>query len=424
MNRRVPVALALGLLLGSAGEPRAACPEDEPESSGPFAAEPSLLAFDEALRDLYAYGDGVDREALLVRLRAAAGGLDRAGLRELLNRAALLYADPHLLVGPLTDADLNVWPTSADLVVERGADGRFVVVDVRAGSAADAAAVRPGWTAESVEGVPLEAAVAGLWEGLVDEISPAQASWGATLLVNGRRSGARRVRFAEGEVELANPRELARAVAARDPVTTRVEDGVAVIRIENALGRDETVAAFDRAMGDADRWSALILDLRNTPSGGNTDVARGLLGWFTDAPAPYQMHTIPFIQRTKGVPRRFVEYVEPRGSRFAGPVVVLGGRWTGSMGEGMVIGMDALGAHTICSDLGDLLGGLHSVPLEDLDATLELGAEALFHVNGTPREEYVCDEPLAAADRGPQGGDPALDAALKHLQRPRVTPGR
>jgi carboxyl-terminal processing protease len=84
-----------------------------------------------------------------------------------------------------------------------------------------------------------------------------------------------------------------------------------------------------------------------------------------------------------------------------------------------VIGLHAAaGARTFASDLGDLLGALHVLELPATRATLELGAEALFHVDGTPRGDYVADVPLASADRDADGGDPAVRAALAWLAAP------
>lgn len=82
------------------------------------------------------------------------------------------------------------------------------------------------------------------------------------------------------------------------------------------------------------------------------------------------------------------------------------------MGEGLVIGLHAVGARTFTSDKGELLGGLRTVDLPASGATLELGAEALFHVDGTPRAEFVGDVALASADRDAAGGDPAIAAAF------------
>ncbi|MCA9613159.1 MAG: hypothetical protein KC586_10450, partial [Myxococcales bacterium] len=205
-------------------------------------------------------------------------------------------------------------------------------------------------------------------------------------------------------------------VRERPPLSIRREGDVAIVRFENSLGRSETVAAFDEAIVSVADAPALVIDLRNTPSGGNTDVARAILGHFVDDSTPYQRHEIPAVERATTVPRRFVEHVLPRAPRFRGRVVVLGGRWTGSMGEGLVVGFDAIGAHTVASDMGDLLGAMTQIPLEACEGVLELGVESLFHVDGTPRADYVADVPLESSDRDTRGDDPALTAALAWLR--------
>jgi len=280
-------------------------------------------------------------------------------------------------------------------------------------------ACAPRWTLQSIDGVAVAQAVDALFGDVVDAPTPAQQAYAATVLANGRRVGTRRLTFdtpaGPRALDLDNPR--APDPAPRDPVSVTVSDGVCHLRFANSLGQRETIAAFDAAMTTCRDQPGVVLDLRDTPSGGNTDVARAIIGHFVAEPRPYQVHTIPAVARSTTVPRRFVEYVMPRGpAPYAGRVAALGSRWTGSMGEGIVIGLHAAaGARTFASDLGDLRGALHTFPLERSGLTLELGAEALFHVDGTPRERYVADVPIDPADRGPDGGDPALSAARAWL---------
>lgn len=415
------------LALGCRAAPPAPPPRGDPAAAG-FDVRAAWDEFEGQLRLYYAYLEraDVDVEAHLARTREVATATgDARTFRRVVHRATFAFTDPHLLVTPLEDDDPNVWPTSGDLAVGLAGE-RFVVDDVRAGSAADAAGVRPGWTVVSVDGMGIDQAVTALLPGVTSP-TRAQRAYAATLAVNGRRAGARRSieLRADGEearrVDLANPRELAREVAARSPLDVVVrDDGVGVVRLHDSLGREETIAAFDAAIERCRGLDALVIDLRNTPSGGNTDVARALIGHFVDGPRPYQTHEVPAVERRTTVPRRFVEYVLPRAPRFAGRVAVLGGRWTGSMGEGTVIGLHAAaGARTFASDMGDLRGALHTFELAASGAVLELGAEALFHVDGTPRADYVADVPLASADRDAAGGDPALTAALTWLAETR-----
>jgi carboxyl-terminal processing protease len=177
-----------------------------------------------------------------------------------------------------------------------------------------------------------------------------------------------------------------------------------------------TIDEFAAAVAQAAGATALVIDLRNTPSGGNTTVARGIMGHFTTRERPYQVHVVPSEQRRYGVPRKFVEYVLPRQPHYGGRVFVVGGRWTGSMGEGLMIGFDALGATTVGSELGHLLGALYNVDLATSGARVDLGLEQLFHVDGTPRERFRPKLYVEPVERT-AGGDPALDAIEAALRR-------
>lgn len=402
------------------------------EAAQPEASFDALAAWDEfeqLLRGKYAYieRDDIDVEAQLDRSRAlAAKAADKAALRRIMHRTALTFMDPHLIVGPFDDNDYAIVMTAADLDA-RFADGKAMIVDVRRGSPAFEAGLRPGDEVLSIDGMaPRSAARAPFGEVLPDP-TEAQLDYGLTLAVNGRRKGERtlEIRSAEGQtrtVELGSTRDWANSLRERDLVDLAFVDtggDVAVLTPLNSLGDNGTIAAFDAAMQEAIGAGAraIILDMRETPSGGNTEVGRSIIGHFTDAVSPYQMHRIPAFEREFTVPRQFVEYVFPREPYFGGPVVVLHGRWTGSMGEGIVIGMDAATrATTIGSNMGDLLGGLWNERLELSGARVDLGGEALFHVDGTPREDYVAAIPIEPTSTATDGSDPGVARALKELE--------
>jgi hypothetical protein len=82
--------------------------------------------------------------------------------------------------------------------------------------------------------------------------------------------------------------------------------------------------------------------------------------------------------------------VLPRaGMHHHGPLEVRVGRWTGSMGEGVAIGFDALGARVTGSRMAGLLGAVYDQPLEQTGLVLKLPAERLMTVDGLPRESFV-----------------------------------
>ena len=85
------------------------------------------------------------------------------------------------------------------------------------------------------------------------------------------------------------------------------------IRIHDSLGDSDLISDFDKALAALQRTSALMIDLRDTPGGGNTIVARGILGRFVDRELPYQKHVLPSEARDTGIARSWLEIVSPRG---------------------------------------------------------------------------------------------------------------
>ncbi|HEX6409376.1 MAG TPA: S41 family peptidase, partial [Sphingomicrobium sp.] len=163
-----------------------------------------------------------------------------------------------------------------------------------------------------------------------------------------------------------------------------------VIRIHDSLGNSATIAAFDRVMERAKPGQRVIIDLTDTPGGGNTTVARAMLGWFVAKPTFYQMHRLPVEERETGIARQWVEQVLPRpGKRHRGPVTVRVGRWTGSMGEGLAIGFNAIGARVEGSRMAGLLGAIYDHRLERSGQVIKIPTERLYAVDGTPREQFV-----------------------------------
>ena len=65
------------------------------------------------------------------------------------------------------------------------------------------------------------------------------------------------------------------------------------------------------------------------------------------------------------------------------------GRWTGSMGEGLGIGMQALGATLVGERMAGLLGAIYDLRLDHSGLVFKLPVERLYSVDGTPREDAV-----------------------------------
>lgn len=343
----------------------------------------------------YAYLDRFTggRMPMTAKLRAEAGAVSTP--RELVRyseRALALLADHHAITGSSTKESWAVVPSYADLWVERrGAD--YVIEQVRAETPASQAGIKAGDRLVSIDGVPTVTAVSAFWSDLGATGGVDRDGYAARVLAAGRRDRQRELVVQTGS---STPRALSLPnLYYRDllnrPVLTGNEVGRDfVIRIHDSLGNSATIAAFDRVMERAKPGQRVIIDLTDTPGGGNTTVARAMLGWFVAKPTFYQMHRLPVEERETGIARQWVEQVLPRpGKRHRGPVTVRVGRWTGSMGEGLAIGFNAIGARVEGSRMAGLLGAIYDHRLERSGQVIKIPTERLYAVDGTPREQFV-----------------------------------
>lgn len=407
------VILLLGLLFAL---PAPLAAGDEPAATR-FDAKLAWAAFTTLLREQYGYFErpGIDGNAILSAFAARAmAAPDDAAFIDVLQLVSHNFADPHFIVGPFDAGDWAVIPTASDLH-GRVEDGVFRIEQVRADSAARAAGMVQGMVVQRIDGAPPRALVEAITGRAWAALSPAQVDFAFDIALAGRRSQPRTLIVADGAGQrrfvLAPTRDQARRLESGPLLDVERRGRLGIIRVNNSLGNAALLPAFAAALATLADTDDLLIDLRNTPSGGNTSVARGILGHFVTTEMPYQVHVIPYESRVLGPPRKFVEYVLPHGSRYAGKVHVAGGRWTGSMGEGLMIGFDAIGAATIGSDLGDLLGALSNERIAGSAARIDIGTEQLFTVAGQPRADFRPRHYLGDAERS-AANDPAVAAIL------------
>jgi len=199
-------------------------------------------------------------------------------------------------------------------------------------------------------------------------------------------------------------------------------DGIGWIRFNNSIGDIGTVAAFDRALEQLRGAPGLVLDLRDVPSGGDSSVALGILGRLVKSMLPYQHHRIPNYGRSD-IERNWFEYVAPRGPfTYQAPIVVLVDHWTGSMGEGMAIGLDGMKrALVVGTPMAHLAGAVSDFTLPRTGIDVAYATEQLYHVNGTPRQDWLppvlVAEGAATSDASDAAADPIMSRGVEELQR-------
>ncbi|WP_420469663.1 PDZ domain-containing protein [Brevundimonas sp. FT23042] len=380
--------LLLAALLPFAGAVQAQTPALTPE-----AYRADALSIEGLVNANYAYLDrfpgGVMPMTETLRAEAAAVH-DRSTLLRYAGHAITALADHHAITGASFSDDWGLVPSYSDLWIEpEGAVWRITAV--REGSPAEAAGVRAGQTLDAVGGVTTTEAVRAFWAELGLEPGGDRDGYGARVLAAGRRDRARDLTISGRRLTLPN---LYAGSTDRPPLSVSEDGPTLVIRFNDSLGDGETIAAFDAAMATARPGQPIRIDLTDTASGGNTSVARAVMGWFVTEARPYQIHNLPSEARETGVRRQWIEQVLPRpGKHHDGPVTVRAGRWTGSMGEGLTIGLAAIGARTEGGLMAGLLGAIYDFRLERTGMVIKFPAERLYAVDGTPREAFVAGAP-------------------------------
>jgi carboxyl-terminal processing protease len=366
--------------------------ETEAASSNPYRDDAQSIAG--LISQVYAYPELLPNGALQLspKLREEADQVDSsASLLSFAEKVLFLLADHHAITGSSFSDSYGVVPSFSDLWVER-VDDRYVVTAVRKDTPADRSGVLRGDRLIRIDGTPIDQAIARWWMDLGIEPTEAQRSYSARVLAAGKRDRERNLGFvrADGTVyDLALP-TLYMDRNTLPIVTAEREGEMLIVTINDALGDSATIAAFDKAMARAEPDQRIRIDLSNTPSGGNTVIARAILGWFVTGPTPYQRHSLPREQRETGIARQWLEEVLPREGKFhGGAVEVKVGRWTGSMGEGIAIGLDAIGACVWGDPMAGLLGAIYDYRLENSGLVIKLPTERMIHVDGTAREDFA-----------------------------------
>jgi carboxyl-terminal processing protease len=346
-------------------------------------------------------------EAACQRAQEQAGHVDSAqqGLSVFEDLMDALY-DAHASLGTNSGRSPRLIPSGSDVWLAQA--GEVVkVIAVRQNGSAETAGIQVGDVVSAING--LESAIAARRHIHSDFISEGQWAWALNAAAAGYRHeprslevlrGGRKLVFALDEPEPdQNPR----------PVTGKMLAGdIGYLRFHNSLGNSASVRAFDQELEKLTGASCWIIDLRDSPGGGNTSVAEPVMGRFVDEPAPYQ-RTVPLDGPA------YTRSINPRGPWIAkGPVLVLVGRWTGSMGEGMAIGFDGMKrGRVVGGPMAGLRGGTEQFTLPATGIPVRFPTYDLTHLDGTPRYLWQSE----AAPEPDREGDELLAWAIAEVTR-------
>ncbi|KAA3439329.1 peptidase [Rufibacter hautae] len=338
----------------------------------------------------------------------------------LLERVFTELYDHHASLNTNSPQSPRMVPSGTDVWAEF-VNGKPMILEVRRGLGAEKVGLRAGMEVVSVNDVPVQDALRPFLGKSLKTVDPEAQNFALRMLLAGNHvqtrkitvqdKGKRRTFYSDA------PKMLLEDIRYPAKVESRIINGIGYIKINNCLFDNKLIPAFDSVLNSLEETKALVLDLRETPSGGNTTVARAILGRFITKDQFYQKHELTAEERQYGVKRSWVEVVSPRGKAYEKPMAVLVGHWTGSVGEGITIAFDGLQrATTVGTRMAGLNGAIYSYQMPHTNIGFSFPVEKLFHVNGSPRETYTpailvdFTKEVAAAKT-----DVVLEKAIVHL---------
>jgi len=273
------------------------------------------------------------------------------------------------------------WPLY-DLLVER--DGKEVrIVAVQPGSAAADAGLAPGDSITAIEDVAIEQVIRDIAPKCLSRPDPAADSYSINLAVAGRRGRPRLLTVkAKGPAVRRLSLPLKQWPDIADVESKRLDQGIGYIAIRS-FANSAIADAFDAALTDLRDCDGLLIDVRQN-GGGDTAVARPVMGRFVSKRKPYAM-----MRRRDGagLSAPWTEWVDPKGPfTYTKPIVILVDHWSASMAEGFPMGMRGIGRAII---VGTAMMGLGAAvfPIRRDRSGIEAqySAEPVYDVHDNPR---------------------------------------
>jgi carboxyl-terminal processing protease len=112
----------------------------------------------------------------------------------------------------------------------------------------------------------------------------------------------------------------------------RIADNIGIIRVNNSLGNIFSRFAINRALRRLKKTDGIIIDIRNSPNGGSTFAAYPLISHFIKKSVPFQKYELIDGSHKTDQLKSKKPYINK-------PMVLVVGRWTGSVGEGLASGV-------------------------------------------------------------------------------------
>ncbi len=297
------------------------------------------------------------------------------------------FHNGHISLNTNLNSSNRIIPSGQDMFVEK-INNKFYITDIRKRFGADLAGLKIGDEIQLFNGKSINEQTEQFLPKSTNIYSQEMFQNAYNMLLSGKHNTKREISISrKGKTLECYPDNFA-IKETTDLLETKIlNKSTAYIKINNSLGNYNTIEEFDKSVDKFMQYKNLIIDLTETPSGGNTTVARCIMGRFINKDMPYQQHE--FDEKEFETKRKWVEFVTPRKSQYKGKVYVIVGHWTGSMGEGIAVGFDGLKrAKIIGTKMAGLLGAINGFKMSETNIGFQIPTERIYHIKGTPREKY------------------------------------
>jgi C-terminal processing protease CtpA/Prc len=305
----------------------------------------------------------------------------------LLEKVLNEFHNGHISLNTNLSSSNRIIPTGQDLFIQKRND-KFYISDIRKGFGAALSGLKTGNEVVLFNGKKIKEQLDPFLPKYTTSHTEAMYQYAINMLFAGTHDTKRILTINEnGLSKNVYPDSFKQNVSETLLDKKIVSKKTVYLKVNNSLGNDSLIRAFDNAIDTFIHYKNLIIDLTETPSGGNTTVARSIMGRFINKPTAYQQHE--FDEKEFETKRMWIEYVTPRKQPFKGNVFILVGHWTGSMGEGIAIGLDGMKrAKVIGTQMAGLIGAVNGFILSETKIGYQIPIERLYHINGTPRELF------------------------------------
>lgn len=297
------------------------------------------------------------------------------------------FHNGHISLNTNLNSSNRIIPSGQDIFVQKQ-NNKYIITDIRKDFGADQCGLKIGDEIIVFNGKSIPAQIEKFLPKFTTTHSQEMYQYALNMLFAGTHNTKRIITINRNGKQLnLFPDSLQTTETTNLIEKKALNKTTAYIKINNSLGDSKTIADFDNAIDEFMGYKNLVIDLTETASGGNSTVARCIMGRFISKAKPYQQHE--FDEKEFQTQRKWVEYVIPRKTQFKGNVFVIVGHWTGSMGEGIAIGFDGLKrAKIIGTEMAKLLGAINGFTMSETNIGFQIPTERLYHINGTPREKY------------------------------------